>query len=216
MTQTAILQPVEFDTASYVDLTKAMKSADTTADNKATPWGRATLAALLSTPAFTLAVMDATLISAYKPKTASGKVANSRGALPHSPRQRANTVAYCFTNKDVGEVRAIVDAFVTDATGAPRSIAALHTAVKAAVKAAGDALASAVEPDETETAEPDASETVETPPLDLASDMLRLAGLIEALEAPTAADVDAMALLLGALIEATKRATPAVDMAIAA
>jgi hypothetical protein len=204
---------VEFDRDAYVDLTKAMKSADTTADNKATPWARATLSALLSTPAFTLAVMDSTLIAAYKPKTASGKVANSRGALPHSPRQRANTVAYCFTNKDVGEVRTIVDAFVTDAAGAPRSIAALHTAVKAAVKAAGEALASEVEPDEGEAVEPVAVEPVA---VDLASDMLRLAGLIESLSDPTPADVDAMALLMGALVDATARATAPVDMAMAA
>lgn len=130
----------EFNAIEYSEVTKAMKSADTTAENKATPWARLTLTALLSN-ALTIATMDSVLIATYKPKTAAGKAATSRGALPASPRGRANTMAYIFTNKDVGDVRSIVDAFVADAKGAPRSIAALHTAVKDAVKAFGESVA---------------------------------------------------------------------------
>jgi hypothetical protein len=130
-----------FDVAAYAELTKAMKSADTTAENKATPWARATLTALIAGD-LTIATMTAALCAAYKPRTASGKLATTIGALPASPRGRANTMKYIYDNLGVDGVRPVVDAFICEtAKDAPKTIAALHSAVKAAIKVAGEALA---------------------------------------------------------------------------
>lgn len=129
-----------FNIADYAEATKAMKSADTTAENKATPWARLTLTGLVGGE-LTIATMTAALCAAYKPKTAQGKPATTIGALPASPRGRANTMKYIMDNLGVAGVRPVVDLFVADNKDAPKSIAALHTAVKAAIKSAGETLA---------------------------------------------------------------------------
>jgi len=188
-----------FDVNIYADATKAMKSADTTAENKATPWARLTLRALLD-GALTLATMDQVLINAYKPKTASGKDGKTRGSLPDSPKKRANVMAYIFENKDVGEVRAIVDAFAADQKDAPRTIAALHKAVKAAVAAA----ASEVIGDDDSEGETETVNQTEAPaPVPASIAIVSMAeGLIAALAAAPTGDIEAAQGALVALMDA--------------
>jgi hypothetical protein len=188
-----------FNIETYVELTKAMKSADTTAENKATPWARATLAGLLNTD-LTVATMTSALIAAYKPRTSTGKLAATMGALPASPRGRANTMKYIMDNIGVPGVRDVVDVFVSGTKG---SIAELHRDVKAAIKAQGEKLAG--EPpvnEEEEEAEP---QLHDVQPVRSVGDNLK--GIADYIRSMTGDDVAAFHAELSDIIAAVSEAS---------
>ncbi len=190
MTNISEVSPVAFtfDREAYNLLTKAMKSADTTAENKATPWAQATFSALLSRndegeATFTVSSMTAALCSVYKPKTASGKAATTIGALPDSPRARANSIKFCMDNIGVAGVKGLIAEFIA---GNVSSFAALVKAVKAAVKA------DVAEPEETGEGEGEGEGEGTAPSQGEApsvGDML--AGMQAYIEGLSAADIDA-------------------------
>lgn len=128
--------------ATVGDDVKAFRSAAVTAENKATPFARSMLAALMS-GVWTRTLAESAIIHAFgnpkSPKSAKPitKLSGLRDFVGgDAVRKTAESVFELHANIDaVPTVRPIVTAFVLGDDGAAKSLRALQTAVREAVKA---------------------------------------------------------------------------------
>lgn len=177
--------------ATVADDVKAFRSAAVTAENKATPFARSMLAALMS-GVWTRTLAESAIIHAFgNPKAPkSGKpVAKLSGLRDFvggdAVRKTAETVFEMFANLDaVPTVRPIVTAFVLGDEGAAKSLRALNVAVRDAVKAHVEANApdnsEAVADNDAEAGAVPTTSTTTEPTLSLADHVMQLAIRYEA------------------------------------
>ena len=213
---------IETETANaeYLATIEAMRSPDVTSGNSATVWARATFARLLAKNdeglhAFTVEMAVIAVCEVYKPKTAKGKRANTKGALKDSGfpamSARLTMIERIMKQAGVTGVLPILEAFI--ASDKPKaSFALLDLDVKAAVKAATP------KPDKVE-GEGEGEGEGEDKSLSV-SDKVRafaatLAGLSDDDAMAFASDVDSVAILSTAIATAFAKGNALLDAATA-
>ena len=218
---TVIETETETANAEYLATIEAMRSPDVTSGNSATVWARATFARLLAKNdeglhAFTVEMAVIAVCEVYKPKTAKGKRANTKGALKDSGfpamSARLTTIERIMKQAGVTGVLPILDSFI--ASDKPKaSFALLDLDVKAAIKAATP------KPDKVEGEGEGEGEGEEAKPLSISDKVNAFAAILQSLSDSDAmafaSDIEALTTLTKALNDAVAHGNALLDAATA-